>query len=303
MQATEALAVPAKIAHVEHLATDVLRVVVRPTRAFPHRGGQWVTLLRDDGLARPYSIASVPRGDDTGDDPVELHVRVIPNGRMSGWLAGSDAVGAEVQLRGPAGDCFYTAGNLAQGLLLAGTGTGLAPLWSVARQALRAGHAGPIELWHGARDAEGLYLADEIRALAGHHARLEYRPCVLEGPTSGDLVRGRLDELLLQGGGFAGRRLFLCGDPSFVATMKRSAFLGGAALRDIHADAFVTAPGARSGDGDLTDAGGEVGRKGRTAENPLEVGTADASADGWPVAERRPTHDASSAARRSCASV
>jgi CDP-4-dehydro-6-deoxyglucose reductase len=243
LEGTKALAVPAQISAVERLSADVLRVTVRPALPFPHRGGQWLTLLRDDGLARPYSIASVPGSDARGMDAIELHVRVLPHGRMSGWLAGSEALGASVQLRGPAGDCFYTGGNLAQPLLLAGTGTGLAPLWAVAREALRAGHAGPIHLWHGARNRDGLYLVEEIRALARHHRQLEYHPCVLDGgETDVDVARGRLDEIVLKGAALAGSRLFLCGDPKFVATVKRGAFLGGAALRDIHADAFVTAP-------------------------------------------------------------
>ena len=235
-----ALSVPARIDRVDRIGADVVRVRVLPEQAFPHRGGQWTTLLRADGLARPYSIASVPESPE-GLGPLELHVRVIPGGRMSGWLSGAEAQGTAVRLRAPAGDCFYTPRDLAQPLLLAGTGTGLAPLWAILRDALGAGHTGPIEVWHGARTAGGFYLVDELRALSRRSPQIVYRRCALEG-SGGEVLAGRLDALVLAQGAVAGRRAFLCGDPTFVATLKRGLFLAGMPLRDIHADAFVSAP-------------------------------------------------------------
>jgi len=217
-----------------------VRVRVLPEGPFPHRGGQWTTLLRADGLARPYSIASVPESPE-GVGALELHVRVVPGGRMSGWLSGGEARGTAVRLRGPEGECFYTPRDLAQPLLLAGTGTGLAPLWAIVRDALRAGHTGPIEVWHGARTADGFYLVDELRDLCRRWHQVVYRRCALEGG-GGEILEGRLDALVLTAGAVAGRRAFLCGDPTFVATLKRGLFLAGMPLRDIHADAFVSAP-------------------------------------------------------------
>ena len=220
-----------------------MRVMVQPAGPLPHRAGQFLTVIRRDGLSRAYSIASLPGsgGHDAGA-PIELHVRVLPGGRMSTWLASPDALGAELRLRGPAGDCFYTDGKATQPLLLAGTGTGLAPLWAIARDALRANHTGPIELWHGSRNPDGFYLVDELRALSRRYPQFEYRRCALDGP-AGDGVRiGRLDKLLLEQGRFAGKRVFLCGDPELVLGLKKAVFLAGAALKDIHADAFVTAP-------------------------------------------------------------
>ena len=97
--------------------------------AVHHRAAQ-------DGLARSYSIASL-----LTDDSLELHVRVLPEGRMSQWLASTARVGHADGDPGPSGDCFYTAGREDQPLLLAGTGTGLAPLFGIARDALRQGIA------------------------------------------------------------------------------------------------------------------------------------------------------------------
>lgn len=233
---------PARIVAIGRLARDVLQVELETEEQHGCRAGQYLTLLRDDGLARAYSVASIGSAD--GSRTLELHVRVLASGRMSGWLASPAAIGAHVHVRGPAGDCFYLPSSVAsQPLLLIGTGTGLAPLWGVLNDALATGHTGSIELWHGARDAEGLYLTDELRALAKRYPQLSYRPAVLEGDVSGDLAVGRLDTLVLaSAASFAGRRAFLCGDPGLVQGLKKQLFLKGASLKEIHADAFVGTP-------------------------------------------------------------
>jgi ferredoxin-NADP reductase len=132
--------------------------------------------------------------------------------------------------------------SVAQPLLLAGTGTGLAPLWGILHDALAAGHSGPIELWHGARTADGLYLVRELEALAAVHRNFHYHRCVLEGAASAGTAVGNLDAAVLaSASSFDGHRVFLCGDPSLVNLMKRKVFMKGASMREIHADAFVAA--------------------------------------------------------------
>lgn len=243
-RAARELAVPGRVRRVSAIGRDILQVIVKPATPFPHRAGQFVTLVRPDGLSRAYSIASLPNEGSDRPTDLELHVRVLPEGRMSSWLAGfvgTDGCSAEVALRGPAGECFYVPGAPEQRLVLAGTGTGLAPLWGVARDALRAGHAGPIDLWHGVRDPSAFYLADDLYALERRYPQFRYRRCALEGAGDVSASVGRLDEAVLSQGGFAGSRVFLCGDPALVTNLKKRIFLAGAALKDIHADPFVTA--------------------------------------------------------------
>lgn len=230
------LDVPARVVSSEALSGDVLRVRLRPEKPLKYRAGQYITLVRTDGLARSYSIASQP---DSDGGCLELHVRVFPNGRMSSWLA-NDGASRDVTIRGPIGECFYVPGNPQQPLLLAGTGTGLAPLWGILHDALASSHSGPIELWHGSRNSDGLYLVRELEALAAVHRNFRYHRCVLEGGAGPDTAVGSLDAAVLASApSFNGHRVFLCGDPQLVNLMKRKVFLKGAAMREIHADAFV----------------------------------------------------------------
>lgn len=240
LSAARELDTPGRVVSIDALSSSVVRVLVRPAAAFEYRAGQYVTLIRSDGLARSYSLASRP---DSDGGCLELHVRVFPEGRMSGWLASARALHAEVSLRGPLGECFYVPGQPAQPLLLVGTGTGLAPLWGILHDALAAGHSGPIELWHGARTAGGLYLVSELEALAARHRNFTYRRCLLEGPAGVGVELGNLDAAVLASAtSFEGRRVFLCGDAQLVQQTKRKIFLKGAAMREIHADAFLASP-------------------------------------------------------------
>jgi NAD(P)H-flavin reductase/ferredoxin len=222
--------VPARIAAVEPLGADVVRVRLACDAPLDYRAGQYISLVREDGLARSYSLASLPE-----DPELELHVRCLPNGRMSEWLRREATPGQPVRVQGPLGDCFYVTGQSGQPLVLAATGTGLAPLYGIVRDALRHGHVGPILLCHGAVRAEGLYLQDELRALESAHPNVSYVPTWLErdGPMDA-VVLGRLST-------FAGVRAYLCGDPALVQRLRKQLFLKGLAMRDIHADAFLPA--------------------------------------------------------------
>jgi NAD(P)H-flavin reductase len=234
------LDIPGRIVSLDALSSSVMRVLVKPEERFSYRAGQYITLIRADGLARSYSIANRP---DSDRDRLELHVRVFPQGRMSGWLASSRALHASVSIRGPLGECFYVRDRPTQPLLLVGTGTGLAPLWGILNDALAAEHTGPIELWHGARTTSGLYLVPELEALADRCRNFTYRRCILEGPAEDGVELCTLDSAVLaSASSFEGRRVFLCGDAALVQQMKRKIFLKGASMREIHADAFLASP-------------------------------------------------------------
>lgn len=219
----------------DRLSPSVVRLRLEPNGPFSYRPGQFINLKAGDGILRSYSIASHP-----GEDPfVELHIRLIPGGRMSGLVAAHLAPGDELTITGPYGTCCYDGVGPDQPLVLAGTGTGLAPLFGILRDALRHGHRGPIRLYHGALDRSGLYLVGELAEMAAAHENFTYIPCIRNEPggPSGDLVEVVVaDEEAPDAASF-----YLCGDPDLVARMKRTLFLKGARLDRLHADPFLPA--------------------------------------------------------------
>ena len=235
-----------RVARVEALSPAVLRVELEAPEGLAYRAGQYLQLEREGGVTRPYSIASVP-----GSERLELHVRRMPGGAMSAWLA--SAVGEPVTLRGPFGECFYFEQEPERPLLLAGTGTGLAPLLGVVRSALAAGHRAPIHLYHGSANVDGLYQLGELSTLAAAAPGLRVICSVLSAEGVGDVttpgcpvLAQPLDRLILDDPlDFADCRVYLCGNPDFVARLRQRVYLSGAPRSRIHCDPFVApaAPG------------------------------------------------------------
>lgn len=215
----------------EPLAPEIFRLRLQTEEAFPFRAGQFVTIRRPDGLRRSYSLASPPREQGI----VELHVRALPGGALSRWLCQELALGAWLDLFGPEGSSFYLPDSPTRPLLLVGTGTGLAPLLGIVRDALAQGHTGPIQLFHGSRHPDGLYLQDELTALAAAHPNVTYTPCAsATGPRADVAAFHAVPDT-------SGWRVYLCGNPEMVKSAQRKAFLLGASLSDIYTDPFVRA--------------------------------------------------------------
>lgn len=224
----------ATITAFEKLSADVLRVQLKCDASFDFRAGQYITLLLDGALARSYSVASLPNGRN-----IDIHVRRVAGGRMSGWLHDTAREGDNVEIQGPSGDCFYVPGSPDQPMLLAGTGTGLAPLYGILLDALSQGHKGPMHLFHGAVHEGGLYLQAALRSLAARYPNVQYTPTVLNGSDPG-IATGSIEQVMLERRPqLSGWRAFVCGDPVIVKLLRKKIFLAGAASRDIYADAFV----------------------------------------------------------------
>ena len=165
---------PATVVLSEPYSATVQRLILQPEAPLDYHAGQFVNLRRADGLIRSYSLASLP-----GPVPeIELHVKRLQGGAMSGWIADTLHAGDTVGLSEPQGSCFYLPGRAEQNILMIGTGTGAAPLAAVARAALRAGHKGDIHLYHGSGTADGLYLHHRLRDLHAAHGNFHYHPCV-----------------------------------------------------------------------------------------------------------------------------
>jgi CDP-4-dehydro-6-deoxyglucose reductase, E3 len=224
-----------RVVSTEYLSPSVVKVVVEQPEGFSFEGGQFVQLGRaSDQLSRPYSIASLP-----SDDYLEFHVAVYPDGALSPWLAA--ATGESVTVTGPFGDCTYVANEPERPLILAGTGTGLAPLVAVLRAAVAAAHRGPIALYHGAKTERDLYYWAQLEAL-DLPPHVTVRGVCLEVVTAGaaSIATGDLAQTLLAAHPKPEpARTYLCGNPTLVQTLKKRLYLAGASLSRIHSDPFL----------------------------------------------------------------
>jgi ferredoxin-NADP reductase len=223
---------------IDWLNPDVVSLRLARPEGYDYIPGQFLNLHNADDVARSYSLASVP-GQDTG---LALHIRHVPGGKVSGWVADQLRPGDSVKISTAAGHCFYVSDRPEQPLLLIGTGTGLAPLYGILRDALQQSHIGPIHLYHGSSSAEGLYLLEILRTLERDYGQVHYHPCVSRGEVPEGVQTGRATDLALsEQGSLTGWRVFVCGREDMVKATQQKAFLAGASLQDILADPFIEA--------------------------------------------------------------
>ena len=217
---------PARVCSSDWPSPTVLRLRLEPARPLRYRAAQHVILWTASGIARPYSLASLP-----GDDPfLEFHLDCREPGAFSDQ-ARQLQVGDPVllgELRG--GALHYDADWHERPLLLMAAGTGLAPLWGVLREALRQDHQGPIRLVHLARDASEHYLAEKLIALAAETPTLQVQ---LATP---DALAPLLADLRM----LSRRTMALvCGSPASVEMFSKRLYLAGLPRNQVLADRFV----------------------------------------------------------------
>lgn len=230
--------IEARVIKKQQLTPDIVRLIVEYETAFNFFAGQFINLKRADGLTRSYSIANIPHRDNI----LEFHIRRLPNGQFSTWVHDEMETGSRLSLSEAKGSCHYLPGRTEQPLLLVGTGSGLAPLYGIISDALLQEHCGPIHLFHGSRDLNGLYLMDEIRELANRFDNFQYTPCLSGEDALHGYARGRAHDVALSSAEtLKGWRIYLCGHPDMVNQTKKMAYLKGASLSDIYADAFHVA--------------------------------------------------------------
>lgn len=245
----------------EQVAPDIYRVFI--AAELDYQPGQYVTILKSQaalksqtaglknqtaGLksrttGRSYSLASHPQENASVEKLLELHVKCHEGGELSPWLCHELQPGEPISLIGPMGSCIYST-DQQQPLLLAGMGTGLAPVLGVLKDALHHRHRAAIHVLVGAAEASGLYHTQQLLELSAAHANL--RVNFLVQYASNKQLLGSATQVAdiyqycaehfpdLKGYG-----VYLCGAESFVRKMRKQSFLAGAAMTDISADAFI----------------------------------------------------------------
>lgn len=215
---------------------SVVELQLEPMRAFNWKGGQFVNLQGPDGAVRSYSLAS-----RVNDYFLHLHIERVSGGAVSPWVHDTLAAGDMVRIQGPVGACVYAEADKTRPLLMVATGTGLAPVLGVLKDALAEGHTGPITLFHAARSPAESYARADLEALASAHPNLSVT-CLTDGS---DVVKAALGDAAahtspdVPAPDRAGHVLYVCGNPDMVYKARTAAVLHGIHRRDIHADPFT----------------------------------------------------------------
>lgn len=208
------------------LSDHVLRLRLLAQQPLRYQAGQHLLLWTDGGIARPYSLASLPAEDAF----LEFHIDCRQKGVFS-YAARQFKVGESLRLGALSGGALrYDPDWQARPLWLLGAGTGLAPLYAVLREALRQGHQAPIRVMHVARSSEEYYLADSLAELAHAHPQVQLE--LIEAATLPDSIATLRP---------ASRQTIalLCGRPETIDTAAKRLYLAGLPRSQLFTDLFL----------------------------------------------------------------
>lgn len=225
--------VKATVASIEDLTHDIKRLVLRPAKPIEFSPGQYVQLQFTPEHIRPYSMAGL-----SSDASFEFHVRLVPVGRVTGYIANDLKVGDAVKVSGPLGSAYLRRKHEGPMLCVAG-GTGLAPIQSILRGAIAQGMTNPIHLYFGVRSPRDVYGMAWLEQLQREHPGLNVQVVVTSGGNPATQRCGLVTDAIEQDhGDLSAWRAYLCGSPPMVEAATVVARRMGIAADHIHADAF-----------------------------------------------------------------
>lgn len=231
-----------RVSAVDDLTHDIKRMRLKVLEGGPYdfSAGQYARIEFPGLPPRDYSMANRP-----DDATLEFHIRLVPGGAVTPYVARRLKVGDRLKLFGPHGTSYWRERHTGPILALAG-GSGLAPIKSVVETALAAGATQPIHLYVGVRDERDLYLESHFKALAAKHKNLSFVPVLSEPSRTTKRRTGVLADAVRQDfaglgpEGLDGAKAYLAGPPVMVETATAALEALGLRRQDCHADAFYS---------------------------------------------------------------
>jgi CDP-4-dehydro-6-deoxyglucose reductase, E3 len=208
----------------DRIGPDIIRLALRTEvdTTMAYEAGQYIAIHLPDGETRCYSIA---RAWQPGR-PLELHIRLRPDGLFSAWLMNALQTGVSrglsLRISGPYGDCVWRHPHPQEMTVMLATGTGIAPLAALLEHALATDTTHPITLYWGGRDSGEMYLSSHFEALARQHPNFHYIPVLDSQNDAWTGRRGYIQECAaMDHPDLRTARVYACGSPAMVAGARR----------------------------------------------------------------------------------
>lgn len=223
------------------LSGDVMEVQIRTDRALPYHPGQYAQLRFNGYPSRPFSITHPLRGN-LDSRSISFHIRRMRDGSVTRFLGHQINPGHRVVVNGPYGAAHFKPGQSGR-LLLVGTNTGFAPIWSIAVAALRENPNRMIMIIAGGRNMDALYMAPALGQLARFPNTVVVATCSTPQPRLRWVQTGRPTDFIPAL--LPSDLVYACGAPAMVDSVKAIAARGGAVC---YSDPFMPTT-----DGDETE--------------------------------------------------
>ena len=181
--------VPARIAgqvtNLRHLGKRVSEVTITLRQPLHWLAGQYCNLQFRGYPARSFSpTAALRKG--LFAETLTFHIKAVRNGAVTTAIGSKIQVGHCVTVEGPYGHAYLRKGRNNR-LVLIGSGTGFAPIWAIACEALSENPDREIILICGARDTQSFYMAPALM-FASRHRKVTVVPIIENPPRLSDVI-------------------------------------------------------------------------------------------------------------------
>jgi NAD(P)H-flavin reductase len=160
----EVRTVAGRVNGIRRCAPDVVEVAIEPSGPLVYLPGQYLRVQFRGFPARCYN-PTAPMDEAREPEFLHLQVRQIERGHVSTALGSDIRAGHRVTIAGPFGTAFLRPASQSR-LVLAASGTGFAPAWSIAVAAVRENPGRRIVMVAGASTLQSLYMVNALCRLA-----------------------------------------------------------------------------------------------------------------------------------------
>lgn len=136
---------------------------------YQYKAGQYLTfsiMINGEEVRRSYSMCSSP----LMDDKIAISVKEVEGGKMSTYLNENVKEGDSIDIMPPMGKFILEPNeSAANHYFLVGGGSGITPLFSIIKTALKAEPNSKCYLIYANRDEESVIFEEELKALEASH--------------------------------------------------------------------------------------------------------------------------------------
>ena len=207
----------AKIQQIKHLTQDIREMtleMLEPSELI-FRPGQAIAVTvpdtgSDSSFLRYFSLASPPHSSRQ----LILLLNSQDMGKGSTFLLENE-LGAELQVSGPHGS-FILQQEPERSLLFIGTGTGIAPLWSMMETLLSEPCSQSMTLFWGLRSESDRYYVQELEAWKSQYKNFSYVVTLSQPSSAWKGEKGRVTDLLQDLQTVQDSSAYVCGNRAMV---------------------------------------------------------------------------------------
>ncbi|WP_321794860.1 2Fe-2S iron-sulfur cluster-binding protein [Caballeronia sp. J97] len=225
--------IKARVLELKNLTHDIKQVRLALGKPLEFSPGQYATLQFTPEHIRPYSMACTH-----GQGELEFHIRLIPDGRVTSYIARDLKEGDMVRVSGPLGTAYLRRSHKSPIVCIAG-GTGLAPVLSVIRGVIAEGMGNPVHVYFGVRASNDIYGVEWLQELQRLHADLHVHIVVASGSAESQWRTGVVTKALEEDWvTMDGWHAYVAGSPLMVDAATLVLASKGVKREHIYADAF-----------------------------------------------------------------